>query len=404
MVATVVEKNLLENLPDRLSDYLEAQHLGIVFDPATYDAMAKDVIAKLGGKYTITPVDLGKKPKPRIDTADQLRRTLAPCDAVIAVGSGTINDLCKYVSFRLGVPYAVIATAPSMNGYVSSTASLIFGRQKSSVQAHQPKALFADVGVLCEAPRKLLRAGLGDVLCRSTVQSDWLLSHRLTGSPYDGSVFDKIIPLEAEMVAQARLLTEKDPTFTKLLMRLLILSGQAMHDVGSSAPASQAEHMVVHMYDMIYGEERGVESFHGEQVAVASVAVSRIQDKLLVKKPKIKPILEKVDRFERLFGKDEGKRLFEIYERKAIDQEKAEALAAKIESNWADIKAEIEELRLPSSKYEMTLKKANCPTTYRDVAWHKDRFEHCLTHAHLTRDRFTFLDLAAMDVTVRFSI
>ena len=41
------------------------------------------------------------------------------CDVIVAVGSGTLNDLCKFSSFQLGLDYMVFATAPSMDGFVS---------------------------------------------------------------------------------------------------------------------------------------------------------------------------------------------------------------------------------------------------------------------------------------------
>src|SRR5690606_24368650 len=40
--------------------------------------------------------------------------------AVIAVGAGTVNDIAKMASFKAGLPYAIVGTAPSMNGYTSA--------------------------------------------------------------------------------------------------------------------------------------------------------------------------------------------------------------------------------------------------------------------------------------------
>lgn len=34
-------------------------------------------------------------------------------DLIMGVGSGVIQDLCKYVSFNRGLPYYIAATAPS---------------------------------------------------------------------------------------------------------------------------------------------------------------------------------------------------------------------------------------------------------------------------------------------------
>ena len=47
---------------------------------------------------------------------------------------------------------------------------------KESVNAKIPKAIVIDLQNLKIAPPRLLRSALGDVLCRSTCQVDWLAS------------------------------------------------------------------------------------------------------------------------------------------------------------------------------------------------------------------------------------
>src|SRR6185295_11866674 len=115
--------------------------------------------------------------------ADTLARLTAGLDhrtqAVVAVGSGTINDLCKLAAIARGCPQVVFATAPSMNGYTSLSASITEGGLKRSVRAATPVAAFFDLRVLAAAPIRLIRAGLGDSICRPTAQADWLLAHLL---------------------------------------------------------------------------------------------------------------------------------------------------------------------------------------------------------------------------------
>ena len=41
-------------------------------------------------------------------------------DYLLAVGAGTLNDLCKYAGFLTRKPSGVYATAPSMDGFTSS--------------------------------------------------------------------------------------------------------------------------------------------------------------------------------------------------------------------------------------------------------------------------------------------
>ena len=124
-----------------------------------------------------------------MQTVEVLRRASADADALVAVGSGTINDVCKYAAAKDGKRYAVFATAPSMNGYASKNAAITIDGHKSSLAAASPVGVFMDLAVLCAAPARMIRAGLGDSLCRSTAQADWLLSHHLLGTPYRHAPF-----------------------------------------------------------------------------------------------------------------------------------------------------------------------------------------------------------------------
>ncbi|MBI3987524.1 MAG: iron-containing alcohol dehydrogenase, partial [Lentisphaerae bacterium] len=53
-------------------------------------------------------------------TLDALKRDSPTGDVFLAVGSGAINDLVKWLSRELAIPYVVLATAASMNGYASN--------------------------------------------------------------------------------------------------------------------------------------------------------------------------------------------------------------------------------------------------------------------------------------------
>ncbi len=373
----------------------------IVCDHHTYDAFAEKLTMTLIDSGQCYVVNLGSKPKPRIDTAEHLRRQTAQASAIIAVGSGTINDLCKYVAFRHDIPYVVFPTAPSMNGYISSTASLITGRQKSSVEARQPQAVFCDMQTLMSAPKRLIRAGFGDSICRATIQADWLLAHLLMGIDYDERLFEPLIALETELVEHCDKITKNDPAIIKLLMDLLLLSGQTMYEHGSSMPASQGEHMIAHTMEMLYGNELR-ENYHGEDIAVTTLAMARLQDKILTTKPVIKATEKPVEHFTRKFGKLIGEPLFEQFSKKAISKEKAEALNEKLESEWPQMKEQLQAVIIKPSRLDVILRQTHCYTQYDQLAWHKDRFEHAITVAHLTRDRFTFLDLASMRANMRY--
>jgi glycerol-1-phosphate dehydrogenase [NAD(P)+] len=94
----------------------------------------------------------------------------AKCDAVIAVGSGTINDVCKYGGAR---PNPAVFAPPLMNGYTSVNAAITVHGHKMSLAAQAPVgAFFASVSWL--RPRPHDPPGLRQPL--PTTGADWLLS------------------------------------------------------------------------------------------------------------------------------------------------------------------------------------------------------------------------------------
>ncbi len=381
--------------------HLPQGKIALVSDSTTWEVLGQQWFDALSTARKLTHIDLKKRPV----ASDMLAKTIIEqandCESMIAIGSGTINDLCKYAAHHLAIPYMVCATAPSMNGYVSPTASMTFGKEKRSVAATAPVALIADMAIISKVPRRLIHAGLGDMMCRSTVQADWLLSHLLLDTPYDASLFNKILPLEAEMLTQSDKLREKDPAMLRMLMEMLIYSGEAMAKAGSSAPASQGEHMIVHMMEMLYGEQLH-DQYHGEQVAVATITMSQLQDKLLLKQPIIKSNHKSADRFGQIFGKKLGAKLYQTYQEKLLSEDQIKKMNERIAKDWPGICEAIRSVTVPHHRLDMALRRAHCPIAPKDLRWNKDRYEHAVTHAYLSRERFTFLDIAAMDQGMRY--
>jgi glycerol-1-phosphate dehydrogenase [NAD(P)+] len=178
----VVEPSLAGREAELVSALGLGRTLAVVSDPQTEQALGARVKKALAAGAHLVPVALPSRPHPDQATAEAIRQAGQEADAFVAVGSGTINDLCKYAAARAGKPYVVFATAPSMNGYTSKNASITVGGLKRTLPAAVPQGVFMDLGVLAAAPPRLIRAGVGDTLCRSTVQADWLLAHLLRGA------------------------------------------------------------------------------------------------------------------------------------------------------------------------------------------------------------------------------
>ena len=86
------------------------------------------------------------------------------CDLILAVGSGTINDLCRYVSYKMKIDYYIIGTAPSMDGYASNVSPLIIQHLKTTFEARPARVILGDLDIIANAPLHMIAAGVGDII------------------------------------------------------------------------------------------------------------------------------------------------------------------------------------------------------------------------------------------------
>ena len=366
-----------------------AGSLAVVSDEITREVLGRRVERALGALGVVL-----EKPQADEATVDRLTEAARHADGLIAVGSGTLNDLCKYVGHRTGRPAIVFGTAPSMNGYTTSTVSISRGGYKHSLAATAPQGVFLDLAVLAAAPVRMIRAGLGDVLCRSTAQADWLLAHLLHGTPYAGDPFAIQADDERILLERAGGLAERDPDATRALARLLVLSGLGMLLVGSSHPGSGGEHAISHYLDMLLRPHPG--SLHGEQVGAASRTLARLQAELLARDepPRVAPQPIDVAATRQRYGRLADECLA-VMRKKALDAGRAQALNAKLEQSWSAIRARLQAIALPPEQIEQAMRVAGAAKRPEDLGVDPAFYRDAVLHAREIRERYSVLDLAA---------
>lgn len=391
----VVIEERLDGLEAEVLDGLDLdRRLAVVSDPATREALGARVERALSGRGEVVPIVFPAPPHPDQATVDQLAQGAEDCAALVAVGSGTINDLCKFVAAGAGKPYVVYPTAPSMNGYVSANAAITIGGHKKSLPAAAPLAVAIDLSVLSAAPPRLIRAGLGDSLCRPTAQADWLLSHLLFDTPYDDLPFRLLAEDEDALFAGADGLLRGDPEAMARLVRTLLLSGFGMSLAGGSYPASQGEHLICHYMEMM-GPSDLPASFHGEQVAVATLTMAKLQAALLAgPPPRFRANALSERDFERRFGAERGRSCWAAFAPKALSPERAEALTARLAQAWDGISPRLASVTRPAAFLKGVLDAAEVATEPAAIGWSDASYGDAVVHAREIRDRYTFLDLA----------
>ncbi len=380
---------------DLIAPLALGERLAVVADADTWEALGARVARALGAVAQVEPVLLDH-PHADLATVAALKDRLAGASGVVAVGSGTINDLCKYVTAGDGRKYAVFGTAASMNGYTSTTASMTLASGlKVSLPAHAPAGCFIDLGVNAAAPKRLAAAGFGDCLCRSVAQIDWWMSHRLLGTAYFHEPYLLEMPDEAELNARAAGVGAGDVTAIGYLQRVLILCGLGISFTGVSNHGSMGEHQVSHYLDCFAGA-RHPGTLHGQQVGVASLAMARIQQDMLSREtpPVLKPTRVDEAGMARRMGPEIAAQCLAEYRAKALDADGAARLNARLAEIWPALRAECAAMAVPVAEMERLLRAAGGAATAAELGVPVDLWREAVRHAHEMRNRFAFVDLA----------
>ena len=335
-------------------------------DPDTRKALGEKVAASLATAYAVEEIVLPRHPHPDMDAVNGVIERTRRANALIAIGSGSVNDITKYAAHLTGKPYAVFGTAPSMNGYTSVSAAITDKGLKKSLPATLPKGVFLDLDVMAAAPRRLIASGFGDLLARATAQTDWLMAHLLLGKPYRETPFMLLADDEDAMIAAAPALKAGDVAAIELLVRTLVMSGLGMTFCGGSYPASQGEHLIAHYIDM--RGENLPQAYHGEHISVTTLTMARLQERMLALAAlQLAPTKDTEASMIATFGDDIGRACWEAFRPKVFDKEATAAINLKLKTEWPAIRARLRSVARSEAEIRKALVAVGAPTTSADV-------------------------------------
>lgn len=284
----IMEAGALSKLPETVSALGDYKHLVMISDDNTYAAAGKNAETFFREKWlhsgrSLQSISLatpeGGLHATEVTVGDVIKK-MGDCDLLVAIGSGTVHDITRYVATQTGVDFISVPTAASVDGFLSSIAAMTWHGVKRSFPAKPPIALIADIDVLAAAPYALTASGVGDLLGKYTALFDWRVSHIVTGE----YVCETVISLEEDALAALLgckdSVAAKDPAAVETVMYGLLLSGLAMQMVGNSRPASGSEHHVSHLIEMDVLTKDNP-ALHGEKVGVAAALVADRYHKIL---------------------------------------------------------------------------------------------------------------------------
>jgi glycerol-1-phosphate dehydrogenase [NAD(P)+] len=403
----VLERGAIQSIPDYLIG-AGMNNIILVADELTYTAAGAAVAKALEPRgihvsLCILSGNANKEVVAGEQEIVQLMLKLRPdTQAVLAVGSGTIHDIVRFVCYAANRVFLSVPTAPSVDGFSSVGAPLIIQGFKQTIPACAPEAIFADLDVLCKAPQGMLAAGFGDMLGKFTSLADWELGRLIHGEYY--------CPLAADMTKAGLQLCidhiegirDRSEVGVRSLMNGLILSGISMLLIGNSRPASGGEHHLSHYWEMRFIQEERKALLHGAKVGVACLMMSSLYAKL--KKLNAKDVEALIQHAEEPSSEEDQAAIHTAYGAIA-EQVIAEnfpsgrtqssappQLKQTVQEHWAEIVHVAQQVPSPQQLANW-LSQAGGPVTAEQLGVEQDLVEESLRNAMFVRNRYTVMRL-----------
>lgn len=380
----------------------------MIADTKTFDVAGRKVLQILqkNGVKCIQPF-LFTDPKfyAAYNYVEELEQELKSHDAVpVAIGSGSINDVTKLSSHKVGRQYMAVGTAASMDGYTASGASITYKDSKQTFGCPAPLAVLADTEILRRAPREMTASGYADLSAKLTAGADWILADALGIEAIEPKAWQLAQAGLRDALGNPDAVSRADADAIGGVTEALMLGGFSMQWSNTSRPASGAEHQFSHLWDMQHHTHEGKAPSHGFKVGVATATITALYEYLLTQ-----PI-EKLDvegccakwpslaEFEkqirtRYSGENFVEKVVEEFRAKYPTPEILRERLNKLRSSWPQIREEIRQQLIPQQQLKSMLHTVGAPVEPEQIGITRTRLRDSFVQAWYIRRRFTVLDV-----------
>ena len=391
----IVEKDALHKLPALLEKSFPGLSPLAVFDHNTYKAAWSKLSASLPGVPAFI-LD-GEEIHPDEEQLGRVTKELkeGKYGILLAVGSGVICDIVRYVAFKQDVPFIAVPTAASVDGFVSDSAALTLNGAKITLPAKAPNAVVADLAIIAAAPKKMTASGVGDMLSKYISIADWKIGHLITGEYFCPFVSDLTLEAVDMIVQNIEKINAGDIESFGILMKGLLLSGVAMQMVGITRPASSFEHHVSHYLEIVPVPGVDHSALHGEKVGIATIQAAKYYP---VFARRLKHIYE--ENIPNRFDIERVKAYYAPYSDgivAAVEKENTPTVTSRLDpallrQNYAEVIRIADAVPSPEKLTEV-LNIVGGYTAFRDINMTDEQFKETMKICCYIRNRFTMLRL-----------
>lgn len=325
---------------------------------------------------------------------------------MVAVGSGTVNDIVKRTSEEVGVRYMVVGTAASMDGYTSFGAAITKDGMKQTLSCRAPLGCIVDSRIAAAAPKEMVASGYADLMAKIPAGADWILADAIGSEAIDKAAWEFVQGPLRESLSNPSGAASGDIAETEKLCAGLVMSAFAMQAMNSSRPASGTEHQVSHYWDMENLSFGGLPVSHGFKVGIGTLVSTKTIEFLL------RQDLSNLDvegavahwwpdfgsvsaTFPRVFGNrpDHIRRAQMEYPKKFPTRAQLRQELMLVKSLWPELSAKMKSQLMPFEEVRENLKKVGAPYEPEMIGVSRARFRETYAGVPYMRARYFSLDL-----------
>ena len=388
----------------------------MIRDHASFKPLAVQILTEAG--YQVKTLELQSDHfgvvHPDFEQVEIVHRQIQPGMILIALGSGVVNDICKYACFlfdqtletRPPIPFISIPTANSVPAYSSILSIISKDGVKRTWRTRLPNVILCDLKVLRDCPLALNMGGIGDMCAMYIASLEWFLGIYLGATPDSLPARAILGDAKTFLYEYANEIGTQSLAGTEIMVKILTLGGLAMSFANDSSPMSGYEHGVAHLLDM------GAEYFgrpirnHGSQVAIAGILVligfERFLDTLNPSTVDVDrcytEVAEAENRIHSIFAQIDpsgamGEECWRDYKKKLLIWQQARPRFEQMLAEWPELRLTLKELILPAKTYVKMLLDSGHPLTFPEIGVAETEARWAYQNGYTLRKRLSMTDL-----------
>ena len=300
------------------------------------------------------------------------------------------------------LPFVSVGTAPSMDGYTSVVAPLIFRGAKIHRKANCPEIIVCDLDVMSRAPEGMFISGVGDVLGKYIAKADWVLGSIINDEVCCPTCCGMVLDAVNRLLDNIPAIRARTIEGTKILIEALLLAGLTIMIVGHTRAVASVEHNIGHYWDMRMLRKGLPEPTHGTAVGIATRLIWPIFEAFadadpetfdVEKAKKNLPTREAREKWMRFaYGDAIAEEIMAENPGDFLTEEELVRRVERAKTRFAEIRAELKTLP-PFERIDRAMRELGAPLTPAEIGIDADALHTSLRCAKDYRERYTLFKL-----------